>query len=83
MSHSDKDKDELIATLGKRLAKLESEVNSLKSSNPGIPEDVLVAISAAVSAYLGNDGSVQAIRFAASPNWIRQGRRALQNHSIR
>ena len=24
-----------------------------------------------------------AVRFAPSPNWVRQGRRALQNHSIR
>lgn len=80
---SDSDKDLMIATLSKRLAKLESEVSTLKAASPGIPEDVLVAISAAVSAFLGNDGSVQAIRFAPSPNWIRQGRRALQNHSIR
>lgn len=68
---SDTDKDLMIATLNKRLAKLESEVSTLKASSPGIPEDVLVAISAAVSAFLGNDGSVQAIRFAPSPNWIR------------
>ncbi len=80
---SDSDKDLMIATLSKRLAKLESEVSTLKAASPGIPEDVLVAISAAVSAFLGNDGSVQAVRFAPSPNWIRQGRRALQNHSIR
>ena len=80
---SDTDKDLMIATLSKRLAKLESEVSTLKAASPGIPEDVLVAISAAVSAFLGNDGSVQAVRFAPSPNWIRQGRRALQNHSIR
>ncbi|SER88856.1 methylmalonyl-CoA carboxyltransferase 12S subunit [Propionibacterium cyclohexanicum] len=80
---SDTDKDLLITTLATRLAALESEVGALKAASPGIPEDVVVAISAAVSAYLGNDGSVQAIRFAPSPNWIRQGRRALQNHSIR
>lgn len=80
---SDTDKDLMIATLSKRLAKLESEVSTLKAASPGVPDDVLVAISAAVSAFLGNDGSVQAVRFAPSPNWIRQGRRALQNHSIR
>lgn len=80
---SDSEKDLVIATLNKRLSALEAEVHSLKAASPGVPEDVLVAISAAVSAYLGNDGSVQAIRFAPSPNWVRQGRRALQNHSIR
>ncbi|ERF64062.1 MAG: hypothetical protein E7G49_00110 [Cutibacterium granulosum] len=80
---TDNDKDRVIESLTKRLDCLEAEVGRLRASSPGIPEDVLVAISAAVSAYLGNDGKVQAVRFAPSGNWTRQGRRALQNHSIR
>ncbi|RLP10071.1 hypothetical protein [Propionibacterium australiense] len=80
---SDSEKDLMIATLNKRLSALEAEVSALKAASPGIPEDVLVAISAAVSAYLGNDGSVQAVRFTPSPTWNSQGRKALQNHSIR
>ena len=53
---SDSEKDLVIATLTKRLSALEAEVRSLKAAaSPGVPEDVLVAISAAVSAYLGND----------------------------
>ena len=73
----------VIETLNKRLAALEAEVSRLKKTSKEIPEDVLAAICAAVSAYLGNDGKVQAVRFALSETWVRQGRRAQQNHSIR
>lgn len=73
----------VIETLNKRLAVLEAEVSRLKKTSKGVPEDVLAAICAAVSAYLGNDGKVQAVRFAPSEPWVRQGRRAQQNHSIR
>ena len=54
----------VIETLNKRLAALEAEVSRLKKTSKGVPEDVLAAICAAVSAYLGNDGKVQAVRFA-------------------
>ena len=73
----------VIETLNKRLAALEAEVSRLKKTSKGVPEDVLAAICAAVSAYLGNDGKVQAVRFAPSETWVRQGRRAQENHSIR
>ena len=69
----------VIETLNKRLAALEAEVSRLKKTSKGVPEDV----RAAVSAYLSNDGKVQAVRFAPSETWVRQGRRAQQNHSIR
>lgn len=46
----------VIETLNKRLAALEAEVSRLKKTSKGVPEDVLAAICAAVSAYLGNDG---------------------------
>jgi len=69
----------VIETLNKRLAALEAEVSRLKKTSKDVPEDVL----AVISAYLGNDGKVQAVRFAPSETWVRQGRRAQQNHSIR
>ena len=56
----------VIETLNKRLAALEAEVSRLKKTSKDVPEDVLAAICAAVSAYLGNDGKVQAVRFAPS-----------------
>nr|AAA25676.1 methylmalonyl-CoA carboxyltransferase subunit 12S monomer [Propionibacterium freudenreichii subsp. shermanii] len=78
----EEEKDLMIATLNKRVASLESELGSLQSDTQGVTEDVLTAISA-VAAYLGNDGSAEVVHFAPSPNWVREGRRALQNHSIR
>ena len=42
----------VIETLNKRLAALEAEVSRLKKTSKGVPEDVLAAICAAVSAYL-------------------------------
>lgn len=80
---TDNEKDRVIETLTKRLTALEADVSRLKAQSADIPEDVVTVISAAVAAYLGNDGKVQAIRFAPSQNWTRQGRSALQNHSIR
>ena len=43
----------VIETLNKRLAALEAEVSRLKKTSKDVPEDVLAAICAAVSAYLG------------------------------
>lgn len=80
---TENEKDRVIETLTKRLTALEADVSRLKTASNDIPEDVVTVISAAVAAYLGNDGAVQAIRFAPSENWTRQGRRTLQNHSIR
>jgi methylmalonyl-CoA carboxyltransferase large subunit len=79
----EEEKDLMISTLNKRVSSLESELGTLRGNTQGVSEDVLTAISAAVAAYLGNDGSVQAVHYAPSPNWVREGRRALQNHSIR
>ena len=58
----------VIETLNKRLAALEVEVSRLKKTSKGVPEDVLAAICAAVSAYLGNDGKVQACLLYTSPS---------------
>ena len=52
----------VIETLNKRLAALEAEVSRLKKTSKDVPEDVLAVICATVSAYLGNDGKVQAVR---------------------
>lgn len=77
------DKDLMIATLNKRVAALESQMGCVQGDTQGVDEDVLTAISAAVAAYLGNDGSVEAVHYAPSSSWVRAGRRALQNHTIR
>ena len=56
---------ELVKSLSTRLDAVESELAELKArSDSEISEDVLLAISAAVSAYMGNKGKVRAVHFS-------------------
>ncbi|MEL4357657.1 MULTISPECIES: hypothetical protein [unclassified Luteococcus] len=64
---------ELVADLSQRLTALEAEVASLKA-NQQIPEDVMVAISAAVSAYLGHNAKVKAVHLRNRSNWATETR---------
>lgn len=71
---------DLVFDLKKRLKAAEQEIAELKlRSDVEIPEDVLMAISAAVSAYLGNKGKVKAVRFSRHRTWAAQGRQAVQS----
>lgn len=48
---------ELVHKLSARLDQAEAEIAELrKRSDASIPEDVIIAISAAVSAFMGNKG---------------------------
>ncbi|MEJ5929212.1 hypothetical protein WG915_11410 [Corynebacterium sp. H128] len=76
---SNKELQELVEKLTARLDSMESELAELKlRSDVEIPEDVLMAISAAVSAYLGNRGRVKAVKFSRHRTWAAQGRQAVQ-----
>ena len=71
---------DVVADLQRRLKAAEAEIAELKlRSDVEIPEDVLMAISAAVSAYLGNKGKVKAVRFSRHRTWAAQGRQAVQS----
>ncbi|ALA67607.1 hypothetical protein [Corynebacterium lactis] len=64
-----------------RLNQAEKELSDLrKRVDAGIPEDTVIAISAAVSAYLGNKGKVRAIRYNRHKTWAAQGRQVQQQH---
>lgn len=72
----------LVQQLQTRLDSVEAELAELKKrSDQEIPEDVLMAISAAVSAYMGNKGRVRAVRFSRHRTWAAQGRQAVQSRS--
>jgi methylmalonyl-CoA carboxyltransferase 12S subunit len=49
---------------------------------PPIPEDVILAISAAIAAYLGVKPHIRQIRLVASPPWVNQGRITIQASHI-
>lgn len=68
-----------VAQLAKRLDAAEAEIAELrKRSDASIPEDVIIAISAAVSAFLGNKGKVKAVRYSRHRTWAMQGRQQVQ-----
>ncbi|WP_156193729.1 hypothetical protein [Corynebacterium kalinowskii] len=77
-----KELQELVSQLSLRLDSVEAELAELKKrSDQEIPEDVLMAISAAVSAYLGNRGKIKAVKFSRHRTWAAQGRQAVQTRS--
>lgn len=50
---------------------------------PEIQEEILLAISAAVAAFLGKRGHIRQIRLASSMAWAQQGRASIQaSHGI-
>ncbi|AKK05188.1 MAG: hypothetical protein Q4D85_11410 [Corynebacterium sp.] len=74
---------QLVAQLSQRLDKAEAELIELrKRSDASIPEDVVVAISAAVSAFLGNKGRVKAVRYSRHRTWAAQGRQNVQQRML-
>lgn len=74
--------EELVEKLSTRLDTVEAELAELRRrSDADISEDVLMAISAAVSAYLGNRGKVKAVKLHRHRTWAAQGRQRVQNHS--
>ncbi|MCS4489438.1 hypothetical protein N7326_02480 [Corynebacterium sp. ES2794-CONJ1] len=71
----------LVQELTKRLDVAEAEIAELrKRSDIAIPEDVITAIAAAVSAFLGNKGRIKAVRYSRHRTWAAQGRQAVQQH---
>lgn len=61
---------ELVKTLTTRVESLEAEVKSLRLLNTvDVPEETMVAIAAAVAAYLGLKAKKRTTSFGASRNW--------------
>lgn len=71
-----------VEALVARVESLEAQVAALRGTEE-VSEDVIIAISAAVSAYLGNRARVKAVRFQRdSTSWAQQGRQRVQSHEI-
>lgn len=49
-----------------------------KPAEPEVTEDELLAISAAIAAYLGVKARIRQIRLLSSPAWAQQGRVSIQ-----
>lgn len=74
----------MIAALSQRVEALEHELASVREElpPPPIPDDVVLAISAAVAAFLGHRAKLKQIRFSPRPEWARQGRAAVQRRDV-
>ncbi|GAB3622842.1 hypothetical protein GCM10027418_09240 [Mariniluteicoccus endophyticus] len=74
----------LVKQLSARLESVETELADIKArSDAEIDEDVIMAISAAVSAYLGHRAKVKAVHFRrTSSPWTQQGRAAVQSRTV-
>jgi methylmalonyl-CoA carboxyltransferase 12S subunit len=78
MSETDETVSELralVAELSDRLRKLEEQAAQW---HPEVSEDVLLAISAACAAYLGERAVVKQVHLRRGSGWASQGRAAAQ-----
>ncbi len=74
---------ELVKSLSSRVDSLESEVRSIRMlTNDEVSEDVMVAIAAAVAAYLGHRARKRQAAFARNAAaWQAATRRSQLNHA--
>jgi methylmalonyl-CoA carboxyltransferase 12S subunit len=74
---------ELVRSLSERVESLEIEVKSLRLlSNDEVSEDIMVAIAAAVAAYLGHRARKRQPTFARkTTEWQSATRRSQLNHA--
>ena len=79
--------EELLAavrSLTARVEALEAELAAVRAElpRPEVPEDVVIAISAAVAAFLGHRARLKQVRYSTSPAWALQGRAAVQRRNV-
>ncbi|MFA6297601.1 MAG: hypothetical protein WCS84_07885 [Nocardioides sp.] len=74
---------EAVRSLSERVSHLEAELEQRRLDNPGVPEDVAIAISAAVAAFLGHRAKVKQMHYRTGQAWAQQGRVVVQGrHNI-
>jgi methylmalonyl-CoA carboxyltransferase large subunit len=72
-----------VRELTERVAALEAEVAAVRArQEQEIPEEVVLAISAAVASFLGHRAKVKQVHFRTGQAWAQQGRVAVQGHRI-
>lgn len=77
----DADLRALVSQLLDRVNSLEAEVNDLRASQ-AVSDDVVVAIGAAVAAFLGHKARVRAIRLASPNRWATEERATVHNRAV-
>ena len=71
-----------VRALNDRVESLEAEVKSIRFLNAqNVPEEVVVAIAAAVAAYLGHRAKRRQAHFTSSASWQSTTRRSQHVHA--
>lgn len=74
---------DLVEELQRRVGKLEKELATATEKHGPPPIDTVLAISAAVAAYLGKKATVRQIHYSHTNSWARMGRSAVHaSHSF-
>ncbi|MFZ0530692.1 MAG: hypothetical protein WAL91_09160 [Propionicimonas sp.] len=71
---------ELVQSLTERIEGLEIKIKALEVHAKNVPEETLVAIAAAVAAYLGHRAKRRQPHFTTSKSWSASTRRSQHSH---
>lgn len=71
---------EMVQALTERIDGLEIKIKQLELCNQDVPEEVMVAIAAAVAAYLGHRAKRRQRHFTTGRNWTSNTRRSQHAH---
>jgi methylmalonyl-CoA carboxyltransferase large subunit len=67
---------EAVRALNERMDRLEASLHEQEAA--GVPEEVVIAISAAVAAYLGHRAKIKQMHYRTGATWAQQGRAVVQ-----
>ena len=65
---------DLVEEMQRRITKLEKQLAEAQGPQGPVPIDTILAISAAVAAYLGKKATVRQIHYSHTNSWARMGR---------
>jgi methylmalonyl-CoA carboxyltransferase large subunit len=74
-----------VRALSDRVEQLEAELHAVRArqAEPGVSEDVVIAISAAVAAFLGHRAKVKQVHYRTGQAYAQLGRAVVQGqHNI-
>jgi methylmalonyl-CoA carboxyltransferase large subunit len=80
MSATDEQLLELVKALTEKVDGLETKIKRLEVLNKDVPEETMVAIAAAVAAYLGHRAKRRQRHFTTGLNWAASTRRSQHAH---
>lgn len=71
-----------VEELTRRVEWLEAAINQGPPAPTAVPPEVVLAISAAVAAYLGKRATVRQVHLRSHSTWAKQGRAQVMAHEV-